>query len=138
MWNSCTNNWYYYQAFLRVVNGFFNCFWYFLVFTNTETNTAISVSNHYYCSKTEATSTFRYFSNTVNRYYTLFKFLFVFVVKIFTQVIPSFSIKSPVQLHELHLLMLLHVHDINNRHDQIQPFYGLFQSHVLQRVYQLV
>src|SRR5699024_6909522 len=138
MWNSCTNNWYYYQAFLRVVNGFFNCFWYFLVFSSTETNTAISVSNHYYCSKTEATTTFRYSSNPLHPYYTLFKFCVAFVVESFTQVIPSRSIKSRDHLHERHLLILLHVQDFRNRHVQIHQFYGLFQSHVLQQACQLV
>ncbi|EAL08452.1 conserved hypothetical protein [Listeria monocytogenes str. 4b H7858] len=66
VWNSCVYSWYKHHVLFSILNSFTDSIWNFLRFTSTETNMTIFVSNNNKCCETETTSTFNYFSNTVD------------------------------------------------------------------------
>jgi hypothetical protein len=93
--------------FLADSTSFTDSFWYFLSFTSTKSNATVTVTNYNKRCKTQTTSTFNNFSNTVDSNYAFFEFFYFIIFLCHFSVLPL-SLEFQVRFHELSLSQSLH------------------------------
>src|SRR5690554_3457860 len=77
MWNGCPNTGNLNQVLFSIFDCFPNCIRNFLSFTGAETDMPVFIAYNNKGGKTETTAPFHNFCNSVNSYYTFFKFKFI-------------------------------------------------------------